>query len=183
MMTSKVILKVMYMFLLYAGVDIEKIDDDVHCQFTQLADAINIESESKEETLRLVTIAYHESKFNFEGKEKIVSLKGACGAFQQLPKYSLPLKDKKTCSDLMDSYESAESAVLMIRLIRKLWGSLEKGSICHYFAGNECTVRNGGIRYAKKHKKLMKKARWFFKKKSDAIENLIDRKKDSCLGC
>lgn len=185
MISSKIILKMIYMFLLYAGVDIENIDDDVHCQFIQLADAINIEAESKDETLRLVTIAYHESKFNFEGKEKIVSLKGACGVFQQLPKYSLPLKDKKTCSDLMDSYESTESAVLMIRLIRKLWGSLEKGSICHYFAGNECTVENGGFRYAKKHEKLMKKAKWFLRKakKSDEIDGLIDRKKDSCLGC
>jgi len=183
MISSKLILKLIYMFLIHAGVDIESIDDDVHCQFIQLANAINIESESKEETLRLVTIAYHESKFNFEGKDEIVSSKGACGVFQQLPKYSLPLKDKKTCSDLMDAYESTESAVLMIRLIRKLWGSLKKGSICHYFAGNECTTKNGGFKYAIKHNKLMKRARFFLNKKSDKIEDFIERKKDSCLGC
>lgn len=126
--------------------------------------AIHKHSTSSVPAVRLISLAYNESRFGYKGK-KVISNMGACGIYQQIPKWS-PIKT--TCKKLNTSVDhSTKVAVATLGRMIDRWDI--KGSknmdkrMCHYYSGNRCD--DEARAYSKRHRKIRLKAINLSKKK------------------
>ncbi|MBD36090.1 MAG: hypothetical protein CL512_04915 [Actinobacteria bacterium] len=110
--------------------------------------------------VRLIALGYEESRFGFQhvlkGRVLRVKSSGACGIFQQLPKYALG--GKTTCDRLQDPKEAVKQALAYLKMIEKRFKPRHKGkgelkmdrAMCHYFSGNRCD--RSARKYSARHR-------------------------------
>ena len=116
--------------------------------------------------VRLIALGYEESRFGFQhvlkGRTLKVSSSGACGIFQQLPKYALG--GKTTCAKLQDPKEAVKQALAYLKMIEARFKPRHKGkgelrmdrAMCHYFSGNRCD--RSARKYSSRHRATRLKA-------------------------
>ena len=105
------------------------------CKLSQIARGIAVNAENYHTVLDLVAVGYIESKFGYRGNY-LVSRRGACGVFQQIPKYAYPVDfPKPTCDSLQSPAESAFRASAALEEMEEIYG---EDRFCHYNAGNTC---------------------------------------------
>jgi len=115
--------------------------------------------------VRLIALGYEESRFGFQHVLKGRTLKvssGACGIFQQLPKYALA--GKTTCAKLQDPKEAVKQALAYVKMIEARFKPRHKGkgelkmdrAMCHYFSGNRCD--RSARKYSARHRATRLKA-------------------------
>lgn len=142
----------------------ELLSPSVISHMTEVAQAI--ESAPVEYQVRLIALGYEESRFGFQhvlaGRKLRVKSSGACGIFQQLPKYALG--GKTTCAKLQDPREAVKQALAYVKMIEKRFKPRHKGkgelrmdrAMCHYFSGNRCD--RSARKYSARHRATRLKA-------------------------
>jgi len=129
---------VILQLLSWEGAPSEIVEDNI-CNLHQLSEGIAIESQSEDELLDLLAVGFEESRYSYRGRF-VVSRRGACGVFQQIPRYAEPSDlPRPSCRDLQDPYIGAFRAVSALRLLREKFG---EDRFCHYNAGNICRSRS-----------------------------------------
>lgn len=129
---------VILQLLSWSGAHPNIVEDNI-CGLHQLSEAIAIESQSDDEMLDLLAVGFEESKYAYRGN-LVISRRGACGVFQQIPKYAEPSDlPRPSCSDLRDPYVSSFRAASALRVLRERFG---EDRFCHYNAGNVCWSRS-----------------------------------------
>jgi hypothetical protein len=106
---------------------------------------------------RLIALAYNESRFGYREAIKGTFPKsgwGACGIYQQLPRYAEG--GKTTCKKLGTDIDHATmQAVAYTRYMSKRWKPKTSKALddrfCHYYSGNKCDAEAHA--YAKRHRK------------------------------
>jgi hypothetical protein len=118
----------------------------------KLATAISQDSDP----LTLIGVSYTENRFKLKGS----SSKGACGPFQQIPKWS-PIAT--TCAELQSNPEVAVKVAKAS--LSKVWKRWDKDiqSLCHYNSGNKCYSRS--LKYSREVWRSIKWAKRISKKK------------------
>jgi hypothetical protein len=118
-----------------------------------------IESAPTSYQVRVIALGYEESRFGFQHVLKGRKLKvssGACGIFQQLPRYALA--GKTTCAKLQQPKEAVRQALAYLKMIEKRFKPRHKGkgelrmdrAMCHYFSGNRCD--RSARKYSQRHR-------------------------------
>ena len=127
----------------------EKVEE-AECRITNLANAINSYSiEYDADPIRLIAMAFQESRFMYDHPDGWAeSHAGACGPFQQIPRYAHPRDEPIDCAGLQDPYEATRRVIAKLENMTQRFGPVEE-SICHYASGNVCTERGQG--YAERH--------------------------------
>ena len=126
----------------------------------KLASAIADEQTTDVPAVRLIALAYEETRFGYRGNHKPVSSDGACGVYQQLPRYSF-IKGA-TCArlgrDLRFATKAAKAYLLYIqkRFAKTKRSSVIDAKMCHYYSGNKCDQE--AVAYAKRHERSRLKA-------------------------
>ena len=129
----------------------EKVVDQNTCELLTLAEAIHAYADTEDEVYELVAVGFEESRFSVNRK-KVVSHKGACGVYQQIPKYAHPTDvPRPTCEDLSDAWTSTFHA---IHTFRKFKDIFKENWICHYNSGYKCYESSD--RYARRVKRKIK---------------------------
>lgn len=133
----------------------------VHSHLVKVSQAIATHSTKSVPAVRLISLAYNESRFGYKyvlkGKYPKSSW-GACGIYQQVPKYS---KIKTTCKKLgTDVDHATKVAVSYLDYMIDRWkikGSTKMDTrMCHYYSGNRCDAEARA--YSKRHRKIRLKA-------------------------
>ena len=159
-MTTEMILYII-MSLLRAD-NAQDLDNQVvHDHLVEVAQAISTHATSAVPAERLISLAYNESRFGYKYVLKGTYPKsswGACGIYQQVPKFS---QVETTCDDLgTDVDHATEVAVAYLDYMIDRWSI--KGSdnmdtrMCHYYSGNKCDAEARA--YSARHKKIRLKA-------------------------
>tara|TARA_B100000927_G_scaffold258318_2_gene226695 strand:+ start:180 stop:683 length:504 start_codon:yes stop_codon:yes gene_type:complete len=154
------ILNIILALLQWDNAPVEQLSQPhVISHFTEVAKAISDAPINYQ--VRLVVIGYEESRFGLQHVLKgtyIVSSSGACGIFQQLPKYALA--GKTTCAKLQGPKEAVKQALAYVKMIEKRFKPRHKGNMdramCHYFSGNRCD--RSARRYSARHRATRLKA-------------------------
>jgi len=136
---------------------------------TQLADAIHVHQDADVPAVRLIALAYEETRFSYRNP-KTVSSDGACGVYQQLPKYA-PIKGT-TCKHLFNVYTATKNAKLYLKYIQKRFAKTKLSTVidakmCHYYSGNKCDKE--AVAYAKRHERSRKRAMKLLNKKNPIL--------------
>ena len=133
-------------------------------EFIDLSKAIVQHSEEwEQDPLRMVAVGFQESRFGYRVEEfEVVSHSGACGPFQQIPRYARPYSEPVTCEELFDPYEAAYRLGAKLNQMEDRWGEgrLDE-TICHYYEGNVCTEEEGH-RYARDHRGYYHRAQGYY---------------------
>lgn len=111
------------------------------CRMLTISEAIVGTEHENTSYTDLISLAFHESRFgiNYESTEQIVSPAGACGIYQQIPRYSEPSHlAKPTCEGLQDAWEASYRAVNFLEVLNSRYGNLES-AMCHYCGGYRCS--------------------------------------------
>jgi len=133
---------VLFMLKTYAGVSTEDLSYKSKCHLLEVAyHAHNLGSNEHEQRI-ILAIGYIESKFNHKGDEEIKSTHGACGIYQQIPKYAKPLN----CNNLQNTQTATEQVLKVVRDIFQN-NSSKLSKICKYNSGPKCNP--GSEKYAK----------------------------------
>lgn len=144
----------------------------VHKHLVEVSQAIKKHSTKSVPAVRLISLAYNESRFGYKEvqKDKYAHNKkgGACGIYQQIPKFS---RIKTTCKKLGEDVDHAsKAAVAYLTYMIDRWnirGSKRMDNrMCHYFSGNSCddnkdgklNLKDGAMQYASRHRKIRLKA-------------------------
>lgn len=154
---------IIFMLNSYANVSTKDLSHQSKCHLLDVAHHVHnmvYDSDGHLNEHRLKTIlaiGYKESKFNFLGLDSIVSKHGACGIYQQVPKYTA---EPLSCDELHDSEIATRQVIKATdEIFHRHNFKLLK--ICEYNSGPKCN--NGSERYARD-----------FLKKYDAISKMID---------
>lgn len=154
MLTSKLILKVMLSML---SADNARPADIDHVHLKKVASAIEKHQSTEVPAVRLLALAYEETRFSYKGVIP-VSSDGACGIYQQIPKYA---QVKTTCAKLKDADHATAVAAAYLKYMRKRFraktATAMDQKICHYFSGNVCGDK-ASTAYAKRHARARAKA-------------------------
>ena len=125
---------VMLSLLDYAGAPKAIVEDNV-CRISEVARGIATNAKDTGNLLDLIAVGYVESKFGYRGNY-LVSRRGACGVFQQIPRYAYPADfAKPTCDSLQSPDESSFRASAALMEMSEIYG---EDRFCHYNAGNVC---------------------------------------------
>jgi len=125
---------VMLSLLDYAGAPKSVVEDNI-CRLSEVARGIATNARTSESLLDLISLGYVESKFGYRGNF-LISRRGACGVFQQIPKYAYPTDfAKPTCNSLQSPDEAAFRAAAALQEMKNLYG---EERFCHYNSGNTC---------------------------------------------
>tara|TARA_Y100000592_G_scaffold101159_1_gene186169 strand:- start:686 stop:1252 length:567 start_codon:yes stop_codon:yes gene_type:complete len=125
----------MLSLLNYAGAPETIVENNI-CKLSQVAEGIVVNAQSKEEILDLIAVGYIESKFGYRGN-RLVSPRGACGVFQQIPRYAYPEDfPLPTCDSLQFPAEASFRASQALRSLKEMY---EEDRFCHYNGGNVCS--------------------------------------------
>ena len=121
----------------YAGAPESVVEDNI-CQLSEVALGIATNAQSEGDLWDMLSVGYVESKFGYRGNY-LVSGRGACGVFQQIPRYAYPSDfAKPTCDSLQSPDEAAFRVSVALRELSELHG---EDRFCHYNAGNVCGRR------------------------------------------
>ena len=147
----------MVVMLDMANASPEKVQE-AECRLVNLANAISsYAAEDGADPMRLIAIAFHESHFMYDHPDAWAeSHAGACGPYQQIPRYAHPRDEPIDCAGLQDPYEATRRVVAKLENMTQRFGPIND-SICHYSSGNVCTER--GQRYAERHHDYYARAR------------------------
>ncbi len=122
----------------------------------------------------LMTLAFKETRF---GYDKLVNSMGACGVYQQLPKFSIY---KMSCNDLLDSSNSTLEAWSQLSYIKKRYEGKLNNTICHYFSGNICGDKDA-LDYAKQYEEFNGKVKSYLEEaKTQSYDKLNTLIKNNC---
>ena len=143
----------------------------VHTHLVKVSQAIATHSPKSVPAVRLISLAYNESRFGYKYVLKGTYPKsswGACGIYQQVVKYS---KIPTTCDKLgTDVDHATKVAVSYLDYMIDRWsirGSENMDSrMCQYYSGNDCDDNKDGVlngkdeamRYSSRHRKIRLKA-------------------------
>ncbi len=153
-MKAEIILQIIFSLLEQSDVDVDKLHHASKCHLYDVAYNISTISQTEEDAAHLITIAYKESKFNYQVDDNVLSNHGACGIYQQIPKYTdHPTLGKLTCQELQDTSTATQQAIISIKKVFETYGKDLK-NVCHYNAGNKCGVE--AIKYANHYTKVYK---------------------------
>jgi len=171
-MKAEIILQIIFSLLEQSNVNIDTLHHASKCHLYDVAHNISTISQTEEDAAHLITIAYKESKFNYQVEDNVLSNHGACGIYQQIPKYTdHPTLGKLSCQELQDTSTATQQAIISIKKVFETYGKDLK-NVCHYNAGNKCGGES--IKYAnhyiKVYKNVIDKIR---KKKAKRQESLI----------
>ena len=141
----------------------------VHQHLVEVSQAIATHSTRTVPAVRLISLAYNESRFGYRHVQKGKYPKSswnACGIYQQVVRYS---RIKTTCHKLgTDIDHATRAAVLYLDHMIDRWdirGSRNMDKrMCHYYSGNKCDA--DAHAYAKRHRKIRLKA---IKERSKAL--------------
>ena len=122
------------------------LDHERQCRLRVLAHAIALNQEY-EEPARMLAIALQESTLTLR-RYWNESSHGACGPYQQIPRYAYPHDEPATCASLQDPYEATYRLHHKLESMRSRYGAISE-TICHYASGNECNPAS--IQYAEEH--------------------------------
>lgn len=133
----------------------------VHTHLVKVSQAIATHSTKSVPAVRLISLAYNESRFGYKHALKGTYPKSswsACGIYQQVPKYS---KISTTCDKLgTDVDHATKVAVSYLDYMIDRWsirGSKNMDTrMCHYYSGNRCDAEARA--YSKRHRKIRLKA-------------------------
>ena len=133
-----------------------------HNHLVEVSQAIEAHATASVPAERLISLAYNESRFGYRHVQKGSFPKsgwGACGIYQQVPKFS---QIKTTCKKLgTDVDHATKVAVAYLDYMIDRWSI--KGSskmdkrMCHYYSGNRCD--DEAREYSKRHRRIRLKAR------------------------
>lgn len=143
----------------------------VHSHLVEVSQAIATHSTRTAPAVRLISLAYNESRFGYKYVLKGTYPKsgwGACGIYQQVVKYS---KIPTTCGKLgTDVDHATQVAVAYLDYMIDRWdirgSSRMDNRMCHYYSGNDCDDNKDGklndkdeaMQYASRHRKIRLKA-------------------------
>lgn len=133
----------------------------VHNHLVEVSQAISTHATKSVPAVRLISLAYNESRFGYKYVLKGTYPKSswnACGIYQQVPKFS---KVKTTCKKLgTDVDHATKVAVAYLDYMIDRWtikGSKNMDTrMCHYYSGNRCDSE--AMLYSKRHRKIRLKA-------------------------
>jgi hypothetical protein len=153
-------LKLLLALLSFDNAPIEMMDHPVVLTH-MLSIAVAIEDAPEKYQDRLISLAYNESRFGyrfiFNGKP-VKSGAGACGIYQQLPRFAEG--GKTTCKKLQDVDHATKQAVAYLKFIERKYkprNTKQFDSVmCHYFSGNNCD--RSAHAYARSHRKIRQRA-------------------------
>lgn len=133
----------------------------VHNHLVEVSEAIEAHQSTTVPAVRLISLAYNESRFGYRHVQKGTYPKSswnACGIYQQVPKFS---RIDTSCEKLgTDVDHATEVAVAYLDHMIDRWSI--KGSrkmdtrMCHYYSGNKCDAEARA--YSKRHRKVRLKA-------------------------
>ena len=154
----------------------------VHQHLVEVSQAIHTHSTKSVPAVRLISLAYNESRFGYKYALKGTYPKSswnACGVYQQVPKFS---KIKTTCLKLgTDVDHATKVAVAYLDYMIDRWDI--KGSkkmdkrMCHYYSGNRCDAEARA--YSKRHRKIRLKAQKLKTKGNRKVSRKKARRVDS----
>jgi len=112
--------------------------------------------------VRLVTLAFRETRFGFREAYVGLSPKSSvgCGVFQQWPQFAQG--GPVTCDELASLAVAVKQARAYLRYIERRWGKGDS-AICHYFSGNRCVGRAQKT-YTREHIRTLTMVRKWWKK-------------------
>lgn len=133
----------------------------VHQHLVEVSQAISTHATKSVPAVRLISLAYNESRFGYKYALKGTYPKSswnACGIYQQVPKFS---KIDTTCDRLgTDVDHATEVAVAYLDYMIDRWsirGSKKMDKrMCHYYSGNRCDSEARS--YSNRHRKIRLKA-------------------------
>ena len=134
----------------------------VHNHLIEVSQAISSHATRAVPAERLISLAYNESRFGYRHIQRASFPKsswGACGIYQQVPKFS---RIETTCERLGGDVDHAtEVAVAYLDYMIDRWeirGSRNMDRrMCHYYSGNRCDAE--ARVYSRKHRRIRLKAR------------------------
>lgn len=134
----------------------------VHNHLVEVSQAIEAHASRTVPAVRLISLAYNESRFGYRHVQRGTFPKSswnACGIYQQVPKFS---QIDTTCEKLgTDVDHATQVAVAYLDHMIDRWDI--KGSknmddrMCHYYSGNKCDAEARA--YSNRHRKVRLKAR------------------------
>ena len=162
----------------------------VHNHLVEVSQAIEAHATRSVPAERLISLAYNESRFGYKDVLKGTYPKsgwGACGIYQQVPKYS---KIPTTCGKLgTDVDHATQVAVAYLDYMIDRWdirgSSRMDNRMCHYYSGNDCDDNKDGklndkdeaMQYASRHRKIRLKARKLRSKARKSVRTTRTAKK------
>ena len=155
----------------------------VHNHLVEVSQSIEAHASRTVPAVRLISLAYNESRFGYRHVQKGKYPKsswGACGIYQQVVKYS---KIKTTCTKLGTDVDHApKAAVAYLSYMIDRWSirgsSRMDERMCHYFSGNDCddnkdgklNLKDDAMQYASRHRKIRLKAHKLRSKASRSLK-------------
>jgi hypothetical protein len=133
----------------------------VHNHLVEVSQAIEAHASRTVPAERLISLAYNESRFGYRHVQRGTIPKsswGACGIYQQVPRYS---RIETTCDRLGDVDHATQVAVAYLDYMIDRWsirGSSNMDTrMCHYYSGNRCDAEARA--YSNRHRRVRLKAR------------------------
>lgn len=168
-MKAEIILQIIFSLLEQSNVDVSTLHHASKCHLYDVAYNISTISQTEEDAAHLITIAYKESKFNYQIEDNVLSNHGACGIYQQIPKYTEhPTLGKLSCQELQDTSTATQQAIISIKKVFETYGNDLK-NVCHYNSGNKCIPNS--IKYANHYIKVYKSVIEKLKKKKPKTQD------------
>jgi hypothetical protein len=172
---------ILFMLNSFANVSAKDLSHQSKCHLLDVAHYASSMTTNEHELKTILAIGFIESKFNFLGEKNIISRHGACGIYQQVPRYAKPL----TCDDLHNT-EIATKQVLSATNDIFQRHDFKLSKICEYNSGPRCNDHSN--RYAKYfiflygeiHKILSEKNEEFKSFKIDEYEDLVEMCESGC---
>jgi hypothetical protein len=124
---------ILFMLNSFANVSAKDLSHQSKCHLLDIAHHASNIANDEHELKTILAIGFIESKFNFLGEKNIISRHGACGIYQQVPRYAKPL----TCEDLHDN-EIATKRVLEATNDIFQRHNFKLSKICEYNSGPKC---------------------------------------------
>ena len=187
-MSQEIILFIILKLLAYDNaIGLEK--RVVKNHLTRVAEAIHKHHTKDVPAIRLIALAYEESRFGYKEvqlKKAVISNKKACGIYQQVVKFSMI---PTTCKKLQDPEHATKVAIKYLNYMIKRWnikGTAKMDNrMCHYYSGNSCddnkdkklNKKDEAMRYAYRHRKTRKKALKFYRKSKKTKISLNNKKR------
>ena len=118
----------------------------------RMATAIHKHQSTTVSAHTLIAVSYVEDRFSYDGFSGVNGA-GACGPYQQIPKWA---HESVTCEDLKDEDTATRVAVSSIKWFYKTKGE-KLDTLCHYNSGMECNADS--LKYAEDVKKAFRRSK------------------------
>lgn len=165
--------EILFIILSLLGTDNAKVDDTAKTRMVELSQAISDHQSETVSAHTLIAVSFVEDRFSYDGDQG-ANHKGACGPYQQIPKWAA---EEVTCSDLADPEIATRVAVKSIKWFYKTFGE-KLDTLCHYNGGMKCV--GDAVDYAEDVKATYRKSKSLLKRyrsKTPSIKATIKKVK------